>query len=162
MHEVLAEEIRNVIALYCVEPVQSRAILDLLENPGFALGPQISCRAGDLSLRVSQSITRSTDKAAVRGAAAVELQIEAGYVFDDVADGEIDPRLGLTRGEQLALALAMHCCGAKAAWEAGCWSNCDRGSQALQSFHTNYIASCAGQFLDAQLEKGLTPTKTKR
>lgn len=153
MHGVLDGEIRNIIALYCVETVQSRAILSLLENRGFALCPQRSCRAGDLSLRVSQSITGRTDKAAVRGAAAVELQIEAGYLFDNVADGEIDSGLGLNGGEQLALALAMHCCGAQAAWEAASCSSRDRGSQALQSFHTNYIASCAGQFLDAQLEK---------
>ena len=154
MLEVLRSEIREVVSSYCTEPVHQDAILRALARPGFALHAEAPCRAGALTLQVYRSIRGSLDRAAFRAAAAVELQMEAAYMFDDVADEEVDPSYGLSAAEELALAIALMNCGAAAAVEAVRQAGREGFSlDSLLQFHRNYTSASGGQFLDATLEK---------
>src|SRR2546428_8462948 len=86
-------------------------------------------------------------RTALLAAAAVEIQMEAACVFDDVADAAP----GGTRGEDLGLAIALLTAGAAAAEEAAADSP-DR-SAAMDHFCRAYSEACAGQFLDAALQR---------
>ena len=122
-------------------------LLKLLGRPGYALHSDGLCRAGALALHVHEAITREpTGKSALLVAAAVELQMEAAFVFDEVADAAP----GGTRGEDLGLAIALLTAGAAAAVEAAADSP-DR-SAALDHFCRAYSEACAGQSLDAALQ----------
>jgi len=154
MLNVLVREIRRIVELYCSELTHQDAVLCALGRPGFALHPEAPCRAGAVTLKVYQAISGKPSTAAILGAAGVELQMEAAYIFDNVADQEISPSYGLSAAEELALGIAVMTCGTVAACEAvremqkrSC------GLQPLIQFHGNCINACAGQFLDARLGK---------
>lgn len=154
MLEALRSEIRRAIFLYCDEPFHRDAMLRALARPGFALHPEAPCRAGALTLEAYRTIRGSLDGTAVKAAAAVELQMDAAYMFDHVADQEVDPKHGLTPAEELALAIAVQSCGAALACQAAL--SAGPNASALRSvvqFHANYIGACSGQFLDAHLER---------
>ena len=129
------------------EPVIHAELIRLLGRPGYALHPEGRCRAGVLTLEVYAAIRRRYDRAALVAAAAVELQMQSAYLFDDVAD-----RPGAGSGpEDLALALALLTAGTATATEAtrdapDPWS-------AMHHFCAATGGACAGQFLDARLEK---------
>jgi geranylgeranyl pyrophosphate synthase len=80
-------------------------------------------------------------------AAAVELQMQSAYVFDQVSDGESQE----TRAEDLALALALLIAGTATAAEAS--SGSPGGAAAMRHFCATTGGACAGQFLDALLER---------
>src|SRR2546425_1432472 len=122
-------------------------LLKLLGRPGYALHSDGLCRAGALALHVHDAVSRGPmGRAALLAAAAVEIQMEAAFVFDEVADAAP----GGTRGEDLGLAIALLTAGAAAAEEAAADSP-DR-SAALDHFCRAYSEACAGQCLDAALQ----------
>src|SRR2546422_5926211 len=90
-------------------------LVKLLRRPGYAFHPDGLCRAGVLALHVHEAVDRvPVDRGALLAAAAVEIQMEAAFVFDDVADAAP----GGTRGEDLGLAIALLTAGVAAATEA--------------------------------------------
>src|SRR2546427_4529515 len=113
--EPLREQIQEVIATRIAEPIR-QDLVKLLRRPGYALHPDGLCRAGVLALHVHDAVSRqSMGRTALLAAAAVEIQMEAAFVFDDVADAAP----GGTRGEDLGLAIALLTAGAAAPPEAG-------------------------------------------
>ncbi|HEV8700072.1 MAG TPA: class 1 isoprenoid biosynthesis enzyme [Candidatus Polarisedimenticolia bacterium] len=145
MLEPLREQIQEVIATRMAAPIRAD-LLKLLGRPGFALHPDGSCQAGTLALRVHQAVTREPPgRSALLAAAAVELQMNAAYVFDEVADAA-----GGTRGEDLGLAIALLTAGAATAMEAA--ADTPGRSAALDHFCRAYSEACAGQSLDAGLQ----------
>jgi len=90
----------------------------------------------------------------MQAASAVELIMEAGFMFDNVADEQEEKDCALTPAEELALAITLLGCGAAVAQEAAYKS--ERQGHALESvlqIHINCIAACGGQFLDAFLQR---------
>jgi len=80
--------------------------------------------------------------------------MESAYMFDHLADNELDPGHGLSPAEELALALALLSCGYAAACEAAHQKG--RGTSSLlvlRRFFGSCIDASAGQFLDALLER---------
>ncbi|HEU4403212.1 MAG TPA: class 1 isoprenoid biosynthesis enzyme [Candidatus Polarisedimenticolia bacterium] len=139
-------------------------LLALLSRPGYALHPEGLCRAGWLALEIHETVVRKPPgRIALLAAAAVELQMEAAYVFDDVADEAPDGK----RSQDLALAIALLTAGTAAAVEAAAGS--PDPSAALEHFCRAYGEACAGQFLDgkhqgradATLEEALQMTRLK-
>ena len=142
----LREQIQEVIATRVARPIREE-LVNLLARPGYALHPDGLCRAGVLALEVHESVVPdAVGSAALLAAAAVELQMEAAYVFDEVADAAP----GASRSEDLGLAIALLTAGAAAAVEAAADSP-DR-SGAMDHFCRAYSEACAGQFLDAALQ----------
>jgi geranylgeranyl pyrophosphate synthase len=142
----LRQQIREVITTRVTAAIRDD-LLSLLRRPGFALHPEGACRAGGLALVVHEAVTRKpAGRTALLAATAVELQMEALYVFDDVSDASPGGR----RGGDLALATALHTAGAAAAVEAA--GDSPAPSAALDHFCTAYTESAAGQFLDAMLQ----------
>jgi len=142
----LRGQIRDVIAVRIATTLHE-ALLKLLGRPGYALHPDASCRAGTLALMVLETVSREPiGRTALLAAAAVELQMEAAFVFDEVADATP----GANRSEDLGLAIALLTAGAAAAVEAAAYSP-DRGA-AMDHFCRAYSEACAGQFLDAALQ----------
>jgi len=122
-------------------------LLKLLGRPGYALHPDGLCRAGTLALTVHEAVSRDPmGKTALLAAAAVELQMEAAFVFDEVADAPP----GAKRSEDLGLAIALLTAGAAAAVEAAAAS--PDPAVAMDHFCRAYSEACAGQFLDAALQ----------
>ncbi len=155
MFAALRAEVRKTVELYCEEPISRGAMLRALTRPGFVLHPQAPCRAGILTLEVYHAICGSQSAAAIQAAVAVELHMQAAYMFDNVADHDKGPDNDLSPAEELALAIGLLSCGqattAEAAYAAG-----KHGSDLrLLLQWTGHCASCccAGQFLDAHLEK---------
>jgi len=143
----LREQVHEVIAT-CVAPTIRMDLVKLLGRPGYALHPDGSCRAGVLALEVHEAVIREpAGRTALLAAAAVELQMEAAYVFDEVADAAPYGK----RSEDLALAIALLTAGVAAAVEAAAHS--EDSSAALHHFCTAYGEACAGQFLDAMLQR---------
>lgn len=153
MLEPLRREIRQAIDRYCVEPIHDVALC-ALSRPGYALHPKSACRAGMLALEAYSCIVGSPSSVALKAAAGVELQMEAAFMFDDVADRDAGPDIGLSRAEELALAISILSCGSAVACEASCerWGNVPSLAP-LQGFFRNSIAACGGQFLDAHLAR---------
>ena len=142
----LREQIRKVIATRVARPIRED-LMKLLARPGYAFHPDGLCRAGMLALHVHEAVIRETvGKAGLLAAAAVELQMEAAYVFDEVADAAP----GAARSEDLGLAIALMTAGSAAAVEAT-HDSPDR-SAAMDHFCRAYGDACAGQFLDAALQ----------
>jgi geranylgeranyl pyrophosphate synthase len=142
----LRQEILRVIATRVATPIRED-LMKVLGRPGYAFHPDGLCRAGTLALNVHEAVTReSMARTALLAAAAVELQMEAMYVFDDVADG--DSRVAC--GDDLALAIALLMAGAAAAVEAA--ADSPGRSAALDHFCRAYSEACAGQFQDAMLQ----------
>lgn len=151
---LLVEAVEEVIQSCCGEPVHRAAIINALLGPGFVLHPDAPCRSALLTLSVYEAVHGGIGKAAIFGAAAVELQMEAAFIFDRVADGELIESDGLTTAEALALAITIMTCGSVAACRAAGLANVgQRPVLPLIQFHSNCVSSCAGQFLDAHLEK---------
>ncbi|MBI2171085.1 MAG: polyprenyl synthetase family protein [Chloroflexi bacterium] len=154
MSSALAKEIRALVDLYCSEPGHREAMLCALGQPGFVLHPEAPRRAGTLTLEVYQAISGALSIAAIQGAAGVELQMEAAYLFDRVADRETGSGQGLSAAEELALAITMQTCGAAAACEAVHRAKGNGvGLRPLLLLFENCVRACAGQFMDARLEK---------
>ena len=152
MSDLLRGQIREVIATCVAKPIRGD-LEKLLARPGYALHADGMCRAGVLALEVRDSVIRQpVGREGLLAAAAVELQMEAAYVFDEVADAEP----GAGRSEDLGLAIALLTAGAAAAVEATAHSP-DR-SAAMDHFSRAYGEACAGQFLDAALQGRGSPT----
>jgi geranylgeranyl pyrophosphate synthase len=155
MFAVLRAEIRKAVELYCEEPISREAMLRALARPGFALHPQAPCRAGVLTLEVHHAISGSPSATAIQAAVAVELHMQAAYMFDNVADRDKGPSDDLSPAEELALAIGLLSCGQAAAAEAAYAGGRHGSGLRLLLQWTGRCASscCAGQFLDAHLEK---------
>ena len=154
MLAALRAEIRRTVVLYCEEPLFRKAMLCALARPGFALHPQAPCRAGILTLEVYQAISGSLGVAAIQAAVAVELHMQAAYMFDNVADRDTNCH-DLSVAEELALAIALLSWGQAAAGEAVCVAGRNGiGLRSLLKWSRSCASGCcAGQFLDAYLEK---------
>lgn len=139
VHRIIAES---------VAPAIREDMVRLLGRPGYALHPAGPCRAGILAIEIHKAVMREPLAAsALFAAAAVELQMEAAFVFDEVAD----EAPYATRSEDLALAIALLTTGMAAAERAA--SAAPDPVDALQHFCTSYGEACAGQFLDAMLQR---------
>lgn len=154
MLEELRTEVRNTIYEYCADPYLRDAALHALARPGFALNGESRCRAGILSLEAYRAIGGEPGDAAVQAAAAIELQMESAFMFDSVADQDVDPNDGLTPAEELALAISLLSCGNAAASQAAHRID-PTGSTSwrMQQLHRSQIEASTGQFLDASLQK---------
>lgn len=142
----LREQIQDVITTRVTTAIRED-LMKLLRRSGYALHPDGACRAGGLALKVHEAITRVSDgRTALLAAAAVELQMEAMYVFDEVADEAPNGK----RSEDLALAIALLTAGGAAAMEAA--ADSPDPSAALDHFCRAYSEASAGQFLDAMLQ----------
>jgi geranylgeranyl pyrophosphate synthase len=142
----LRGQIQEVLATRIATTIHED-LLKLLGRPGYALHADGLCRAGTLALTVHEAVSREPiGKTALLAAAAVELQMEAAFVFDEVADESPSG----TRSEDLGLAIALLTAGAAAAVEAAADSP-DR-TAAMDHFCRAYSEACAGQFLDAALQ----------
>jgi len=142
----LREQLREILAAQ--PPVIRDDLLRLLGRPSYALHPDGPCRAGMMALEIHAAIRgEPAGRAALLAAAAVELQMEAAYVFDEVADAPPYPE----RGEDLALAIALLTLGTAAAVEAATGSRAPAHS--LRPFCASYGQACAGQYLDARLQR---------
>lgn len=132
----------------CASPAIRADLLKVLGRPGYALHPDGSCRAGLLALEVDQAVRGEPPRrTALLAAAAVELQMEAAFIFDEVADSAPYEH----RSEDLALAIALLTVGGAAAAEAA--AAAPDPSAALRHFSMAYGEACAGQFLDAMLQR---------
>lgn len=147
LHEqILREQILEVIATRIAKPIRED-LMKLLGRPGYALHPDGLCRAGMLALHVHEAvIPEAVGRSGLLAAAAVELQMEAAYVFDEVADAAP----GAGRSEDLGLAIALLTAGAAAAVEAA--DEAPDRSAAMDHFCRAYGDACAGQYLDAALQ----------
>lgn len=152
MLHALKEEISSAVSRFCVDSAQRKAILRALARPGFALNTTSQCRAGILTLHTYGAIKGFTDKIAISGAAAVEMCMEAAFMFDSIADQDRDDIHTLSYPEELALALTLTSCGSSKATEAALLSGMDC-SKALSHFFVSFSSASAGQFLDAAFEK---------
>lgn len=144
---LLRQRVEQVID-ECASPRVRGEIVALLRRPGYALDSESSCRAGMLALCVHEAVSRDPGAdAALLAAVALELQMEAAFVFDDVADEAAYE----TRTEDLPLAIALMTTGMAAAQKAA--SGAPDPADALQHFCRSYGEACEGQFLDAMLQR---------
>lgn len=146
MLSLLRAEVAEAIVAHAAPAIQAD-LVRFLARPGYALHPQGPCRAGLLALEVYGATRRRYDRAAFVAAAAVELQMQSAYVFDDVADHRPDG----SHAEDLALAIALLTAGTAAATFAASVSPDPSG--AMRHFCVTTGGACAGQFLDAMLER---------
>ncbi|MBN2098699.1 MAG: polyprenyl synthetase family protein [Dehalococcoidia bacterium] len=152
---ILQAEIRKIIGSYCEDSTFRGAVMRALADPGFALHSDAHCRAGILTLEVFRVVSGSPSAVAVKAAVAVELHMQAAYLFDSVADRDKASSSGLGAAEELAIAIGLMSYGQSAVCEAA--SAAGRRGYELQSL-LRWTADCAsqcctGQFLDAYLEK---------
>ena len=149
----LQSGIRRVVELYCDEPTLCKGILQVLSRPGFALHPEARCTAGLLTLKVYEVYSTLTISA-YQAAVAVELCMEAGILFDNIADNESDPTHSMSAAEELAVATGLMACGGRAACEAGRQAGNDaQGLRLLLQLQKDCLRGCSGQFLDANLQR---------
>ena len=154
MLHALRSEIQNSIDIYFTEPTQKENILLVLSRSGFALHPEAKCRAGLLPLEIYRAIHGTLNDTAFQAAVATELYMEAAYIFDQVADYELDQADSLSAAEELALAIGLMSCGAAMACEAARQAgNNERCVRSLLQLHRDCIASTSGQFLDSRVQK---------
>lgn len=90
-------------------------------------------------------------------ATAAELYIEAGFLFDDVADGDAEPSSDSSIAAELALALTLESCAATVACDAAAKAGV-AGLNALRGLMHNITTASAGQHLDAILAGGTAAT----
>ena len=146
---LIRAQVADAILAHAAPALQADLVRHLA-RPGYALHPGGPCRAGLFALEVYRAVRGSIDGAALAAAAAVELQMQAGCVFDDVADRPPDAsRAG--RAEDLALAIALLAAATAAAAEAA--SDAPDPRDAMRHFCIATGEACAGQFLDARLER---------
>ena len=155
MSGLLSDRIRKAIDSYCEDRVFRDALLRVLVRPGFALHPQAACRAGIVALETYRAVSGPPSSAATQAAAAVELHMQAAYLFDHVADRDQSPGDGLTPAEELAAAIALLSCGQSTMHEAAFSAGLSgAGLRSLVRWATDCASKCCtGQFLDAYLEK---------
>jgi geranylgeranyl pyrophosphate synthase len=151
----IGAHIRKAIDSYCEDRVFRDAMLRVMARPGFALHPRAGCRAGIVALETYRAVSGPPGAAAIQAAAAVELHMQAAYLFDHVADHDESPNDGLTPAQELAVAIALLNCGQSVMHEAA--FSAGLSGPALRSL-LHWAADCArkcctGQFLDAYLEK---------
>ncbi|MFC2018151.1 polyprenyl synthetase family protein [Chloroflexota bacterium] len=150
----LQSEIRNAVESYCDEPALREGMLQELSSPGFALHPDARCTAGLVTLKVYEAIYGSLATAAFQAAVAVELYMEAGILFDDIADDELDSAQGMSTAEGLTVAVGLMACGGRAACEAGQQVGSDaKGLGLLIQLQRDCLIGCSGQLMDARLQK---------
>lgn len=132
----------------CAHATVREPLTTLLSRPGYALHPDGRCRAGMLALAAHESVSgESPGYSGLWGAAAVELQMEAAYVFDHVADSPFYDG----RSEDLALAIGLLEAGSAAAVRAV--PPTPDAARALRHFFISYSEACGGQFLDGMLQR---------
>lgn len=154
MKDMLRSEIRNILEDYCAEPALREAMLRAVSREGFALHGEGRCTAGLLTLEVYRAICGTVDTVALRAAVAVELYMEAAFMFDHVADNELDATSGLSAAEELTLAITLMSCGAAVACEAAQLAGGhSRSLDPLLQLQRDCIKSCSGQFLDTRMQK---------
>lgn len=154
MLQPLKDEIYRSVSQFCADSIQRKTMLSALARQGFALDSCSECRSGVLTLNTYYAIKGSIDSVAISGAAAVELYMEAAFMFDSVADQDREDVASLTYAEELALALTLMCCGSAKASEAALLAKGTGSSfEALMHFYKSYSAASAGQFLDANFER---------
>ena len=162
MLDALRTEIAEGVSRYCGEPSHREAVLAALRRPGFALHAESQSRAGVLTLEVYRAIRGDLEGTAWRAAAAVELYQEAAFLFDDVADDDVDPALASNTAIELALAITLMNCAVAAACDAAVMSGASAsGLFAVQNLVRNCIAACAGQHMDAALALREASTTTE-
>ena len=160
---LLQAEVRRLITSYGDDLLLQDAMLRVLARPGFALHPQARCRAGLLAVQLYRLISGRSGPAAVRAAApaatragaAAELYMQAAYLFDHLADHDQGPDDGLAAGEALATAIALLTCAQGAVCEAAFAAGLSGpGLRRIMRWTADCAGRCcAGQFLDAHLEK---------
>ncbi len=155
--ESLKGRIRAKVAENCTEPSQQEAVLDVLIRPGFALHRESRCRAGVLALEVYRSARARLDDQAWLAAVAIELYIEAGFLFDDVADGDAEPAPSSSLAAELALAITLMSCAATVACDAAAQAG-GASLPALRELMRSITVASAGQHLDALLAGGTAAT----
>ena len=152
--DIVRDDVETIVGIYCETPSQHQAVLRALRRPGCVLFPDSVCRTASLCLGANISIAGNVGAAAVRGAAGAELIMEAGYILDHLADGEVDPAFASSEGEELALGLAVLCCGFAAISEVSLQRHTSEHCHLmLKSLFRSSINAAAGQHLDALLEK---------
>lgn len=152
MLEALQRHIRFTIESCCEEPTHRAALLRILRRRGYALGPDGPCRAGLFTLEVFRAIRGSPTTEAYVAAVAVELQMEAAFMFDNAADRNPGSWPPVSPSEELALAITLQMCGSAAACEAVRQSQVD-DLEVLHHSVKSCLDSCAGQFLGTVLEQ---------
>ncbi len=150
MLERLRKEIGETVELYCSDPGLKDAVAEVLARPGYALHSDSRCRAGSLALLVYETLHGEIDGPGWKAAVAVELYMEAAFLFDDVADDDVAP--DSTPAEEIAVALTVLNCGAGAASEAAAGRSSEGPAfTPLQQMAQDCITACAGQYGDAAL-----------
>jgi len=157
----LRSEINCVVEAYCDEPALRDCLLRVLFRTGFALHPKSRCMAGLLTLEIYRAIRGTLTDAALKAAVSVELCMEAAFIFDNIADQEIDSEQDMNIAEELTVAIGLMSCGGIAACEAGRLAEGDaRGLALLLQLQKGCLGGCGGQMMDAHLqEHGLVSTE---
>lgn len=154
MLEMLRSELRRIVEQYCTESDHRDSILDALARPGFALHPEAHYRASLFTLDIYSAICGACDIAATQAAVAVELYMQAAFMFDRVADEDAAEGKYLNAAQELSLGLTLLNCGATLACEVAHISGQSSSSQrSLKHFHSSCISASSGQFMDACLAK---------
>lgn len=150
MLDALKRQVRHQLLRYCQVPCHREAVLELLSRPGYVLHPDARCRAGVLALATYESVRGSLSEGAYLAAAAAELYVEAGFLFDNVADGQA----GDSSPEELAIAIAVLNCGTITAIEAAeCAEAGPAAKRVALALCFSCANACAGQYMDASLSR---------
>ncbi len=151
---LLRSEVVGLVDTYSTEPSHRAALKHALGRTGFVLHADAPCRAGVLSLGISDAIHGWSNPAVVRAAVAVELYMEAAFMFDNVVDHSSESTPDFPPAEELALGITLLNWGAAVACEAA--DSVGRPGQmrrSLSAFHMACAEASVGQFLDARLQK---------
>jgi len=161
MLDALRAALGEALGRYCREPLHREGMVRALSRPGFALHPQSECRAGALTLLAYEAVGGRSDAAAFKAAAAVELHMEAAYMFDSVADDHSERRHGLSTSEELAIAISCLACGTALSLEAAVSKAASSPClEAVRELQRSCVDACGGQFLDACLPgKGMVSSE---
>ncbi len=151
----LKDEIQNAVQRYCLESVHRDTAIKALCRPGYALDSESNCSAGILTIEICKAINGEETQLGMQAATAVELIMEAGFMFDSVADEDPDPTGTLTSSEEIALAITLLSCGVAIAHEVAA-SSSGQGASAVIQIQLNSIAASAGPVLDACVPKSCT------
>jgi len=147
-------EIRHALESYCDDYDLRQSMLQALSRSDCALHPNARCIAGLLTLKVYEAIRGAATTAAFQLAAAVEMHITAAFMFDNIADKEMDSIQDMGVAEELPISIGLMTCGGIAACEAGKKTVGDaQRLQLLLQLQKGCISSCSGQLLDARLQR---------
>lgn len=145
LHLVRAQ-IADAIVVHAEASIHAE-LIRLLARPGYALHPQSRCRAGVFALEVHCAARRSFDKTALLVAAAVELQRQSGFLFDELSGR---PAGGLDTAD-LALAVALLVAATGTAAEAS--GAAPDPAATLRHFCDATGGACAEQVLEGRLQR---------